>query len=141
MQLNLSTDIALRTLIYLAQKDAPATIAEIAQAFGIVRTHLMKVVMIMAAQGLVLSERGRNGGIRLACDPKQIRIGDVVQQMEPDMRLVFCMHEEANAEDCPLLPSCKLRKAFTRGQQALLESLNASTLSDLLPARINRHKP
>ena len=34
MQLMVSTDIALRTLIYLGQKKAPATIQEVATAFG-----------------------------------------------------------------------------------------------------------
>lgn len=45
MQLNLSTDIALRTLIYLGQKGESATIAEVSEAYDISKTHLMKVVM------------------------------------------------------------------------------------------------
>ncbi len=135
MQLNLSTDIALRTLIYLGQKGAPATIAEVSGAFDIAKTHLMKVVMTLVAQGLVLSERGRNGGIRLACDAKDIRLGDVVQQMGPCMTLVFCIREDTDDTACPLLPSCRLKKAFSKAQEALLASLNESTLSDLIPRR------
>lgn len=34
------------------------------QSFGIFRTHLMKVAMALVAEKLLLSERGRNGGIR-----------------------------------------------------------------------------
>jgi Rrf2 family nitric oxide-sensitive transcriptional repressor len=141
MQLNLSTDIALRTLIYLGQKDAPATIAEVSAAFGIAKTHLMKVAMTLAAQGLVISERGRNGGIRLARDAARIRIGDVVQTMEPGMALVYCMRPDADESDCPLLPNCKLKKTFAKAQKALFNSLNESALSDLLPAKPLRVKP
>ncbi|GAB4119429.1 MAG: Rrf2 family transcriptional regulator [Sideroxydans sp.] len=135
MQLNLSTDIALRTLIYLGQKNAPATIAEIAEAFGIVKTHLMKVVMMLVAANLVSSERGRNGGIRLARAANEIRIGEVVQVMEPGMALVFCMKEDASDDDCPLLPSCKLRKVFVKAQKSLLATLNETTLANLLGSK------
>ncbi len=140
MQLNLSTDIALRTLIYLGQKGESATIAEVADAFGIVKTHLMKVVMTLVAQGLVISVRGRNGGIRLARDPATIRIGDVVQKMEPGMALVYCMRPDADETDCPLLPNCKLKKTFGKAQKAFLAALNESVLSDLLSNRPIRKK-
>ncbi len=140
MQLNLSTDIALRTLIYLGSKDAPATIAEVSAAFGIARTHLMKGVMTLVAQVLVISERGRNGGIRLARDDAAIRIGDVVQKMEPGMALVYCMRPDAAETDCPLLPGCKLKKTFGKAQKAFLSALNESALSDLLPARTLKPK-
>lgn len=143
MQLNLSTDIALRTLIYLGQKGAPATIAEVAEAFDIAKTHLMKLVMTLVAEGLLISERGRNGGIRLAREAADIRVGDVVRQMESSMALVYCMRPGASDADCPLLPSCKLKKAFGKAQLAFLASLNESTLNDLLPVKsrlvISRH--
>jgi Rrf2 family nitric oxide-sensitive transcriptional repressor len=82
MQLNLSTDIALRTLIFLGEKGGTATIAEISEAFAIARTHLMKVVMTLVAENLITSERGRNGGIRLARPPAEITVGEVVRVME-----------------------------------------------------------
>lgn len=136
MQLNLSTDIALRTLIYLGQKKGPATIAEVATSFDIARTHLMKVVMALVSAKLVVSERGRNGGIRLARNPREIRIGDVVRIMEPGMALVFCMKDDTNDDDCPLLPGCRLRKLFFKAQKSLLATLDDSTLADLLPVKI-----
>ena len=136
MQLNLSTDIALRTLIYLGQKGEPATIAEIAEAFDIVKTHLMKVVMALVAEGLVTSIRGRNGGILLARAPDAIRIGDVVQLMENSLALLFCMKESARNGECPLLPACRLRKLFFKAQKSFFATLDESTLADLLPVKL-----
>lgn len=133
MQLNLSTDIALRTLIYLGQKDEPATIAEVSDAFDIVKTHLMKVVMQLVAAGVVISERGRNGGIRLARAPAEISIGDVVRLMESNLALLYCMKEDALDDCCPLMPNCRLRKIFFNAQKAFLDTLDTSTLADLLP--------
>lgn len=140
MQLNLSTDIALRTLIYLGQKDAPATIAEVSEAFDIVKTHLMKVVMALVSANLVVSERGRNGGIRLARDARDISIGDVVRLMESNLALLYCMKEEATNDVCPLMPACRLRKLFFKAQLAFLTTLDGSTLADLLPPPIAKRK-
>lgn len=133
MQLNLTTDIALRTLIYLGQKNEPATIAEVSESFDIVKTHLMKVVMQLVAAGVVISERGRNGGIRLARDASEIVVGDVVRLMESNLALVYCMKEDALSDCCPLMPSCRLRKIFFNAQKAFMDTLDGSTLADLLP--------
>lgn len=132
MQLNLSTDIALRTLIYLGQKDANATIAEVAEAFDIAKTHLMKVVMALVAAELVISDRGRNGGIRLARDAREILVGDVVRLMENNLALVFCLKKGAKNADCPLMPRCRLKKLLYKAQDAFLTTLDGSTLADLL---------
>lgn len=132
MQLNLSTDIALRTLIYLGQKKEPATIAEVSEAFEIVKTHLMKVVMQLVAAGLIVSERGRNGGIRLARDASEIVVGDVVRLMESNLALLYCMKDDATNDVCPLMPKCRLRKVFFKAQSAFLSTLDESTLADLL---------
>ncbi|MDD2915915.1 MAG: hypothetical protein PHP70_11420 [Gallionella sp.] len=45
------TDITLRILIYLGNKGEAAIIQEIADAFDISKTHLMKVVMTLPAAG------------------------------------------------------------------------------------------
>jgi Rrf2 family nitric oxide-sensitive transcriptional repressor len=132
MQLMLSTDIALRTLIYLGKKNEPATIQEVAEAFEISKTHLMKVVMTLVSAGLLASERGRNGGIRLAQEARNISVGDVVRLMEANLALVVCMKEEATNDVCPLLPSCRLKKVLGKAQDAFFDSLDQSTLADLL---------
>ncbi len=132
MQLNLSTDIALRTLIYLGQKGEPATITEVSEAFDISKTHLMKVVMALVAANLVTSERGRNGGIRLALDAQDISVGSVVRLMESNLALVICMKEDATNDVCPLMPRCRLRKLFYKAQNAFLTTLDGSSLADLL---------
>ncbi len=132
MQLMVSTDIALRTLIYLGQKKAPATIQEVATACNISKTHLMKVVMTLVGANLLVSERGRNGGIRLALDVRDISVGAVVLLMENNLALVACMKEEAALCSCPLLPRCRLKGAFQGALGAFFVSLDQSTLADLI---------
>jgi Rrf2 family transcriptional regulator, nitric oxide-sensitive transcriptional repressor len=66
MRLTLHTDFALRVLIQVALKDGTlTTIKDIAQAFNISKTHLMKVVNDLSQKGYLDTVRGRNGGVRL----------------------------------------------------------------------------
>ncbi|BBI99854.1 hypothetical protein FGKAn22_15470 [Ferrigenium kumadai] len=132
MQLMVSTDIALRTLIYLGQKNATATIQEVATACNISKTHLMKVVMTLVGANLLVSERGRNGGVRLALEPRDLSIGTVVRLMENNLALVVCMKGDAPTDSCPLLPRCRLKGVFSQAQDAFLASLDQSSLADLL---------
>jgi len=132
MQLMLSTDIALRTLIYLGQKQEVATIQEVADCCNTSKTHLMKVVMALVAANFLVSERGRYGGIRLAATPDSIVIGDVVRLMESNLALVACMKEEAPDDVCPLRPHCRLTKTFKQALDAFFNALDKTTLADLL---------
>ncbi len=132
MQLMMSTDIALRTLIYLGQKRGPATIQEVADCCNTSKTHLMKVVMTLVAANFLASERGRNGGIKLAVEPGKIIIGDVVRLMESNVALVACMKEDKPRDVCPLQPRCRLTKALGNALDAFFNSLNKTSLADLL---------
>jgi Rrf2 family nitric oxide-sensitive transcriptional repressor len=132
MQLTLSTDIALRTLIYLGRKNDFATIQEVADAFNISKTHLMKVVMTLVAENFLISERGRNGGIRLATDASNIPISSVVRLMENSIALVPCMKPDAPRDECPLQPNCRLQNVLRQAKRAFFTSLEQSSLADIL---------
>jgi Rrf2 family transcriptional regulator, nitric oxide-sensitive transcriptional repressor len=130
MQLTVSSDSALRTLIYLGQKKAPATIAEVAEACGVAKSSLMKVVMTLVSANLVASERGRTGGISLALDAKDISVGSVIRLMENSLALVDCMKDSPSS--CPLLPKCRLKRILYEAQESFFATLDNKSLADLL---------
>lgn len=132
MQLTLSTDIALRTLIYLGRKNDFATIQEVADANNISKTHLMKVVMALVAENFLVSERGRNGGIRLATDARSISISAVVRLMENSIALVPCMKLQGPQDECPLQPDCRLQSVLRQAKRAFFTSLEQNSLADIL---------
>jgi Rrf2 family transcriptional regulator, nitric oxide-sensitive transcriptional repressor len=133
MRLTLWTDYALRTLIYLGAKgDRLSTIAEIAESFGISKTHLMKVVNKLAQQGYVEALRGKGGGIRLARRADEINVGAVVRETEEDFAVMACL---ADAGFCRITGCCILRNALREATQAFLQTLEAYTLADLLVPR------
>ncbi len=130
MRLTVYTDFSLRLLMYLAVKeDGLATIAEVAESYGISRNHLMKVAHQLGLAGYVTSVRGKNGGLRLARAAETIVLGDVVRRTEPDLALVPCFHPVD--APCAIWPKCVLREAMQNALETFLETLDGYTLADL----------
>jgi Rrf2 family transcriptional regulator, nitric oxide-sensitive transcriptional repressor len=130
MRVTRYTDYSLRVLIYLGLKGSDrSTIREISEAYQISRNHLMKVVQKLASLGYIDSVRGVGGGLTLACPPPQIRIGDVVHDMEPDLALVECMRP---SNECVITPACKLKSMLARARESFFIVLNEYTLADIL---------
>ena len=72
MQLTRFADYSLRALIYLAQREGlNTTIADIASAHRISKSHLMKVIHNLAKQGYVRTTRGKGGGISWRTHPRK----------------------------------------------------------------------
>jgi len=134
MQLTRYTDYSLRVLIYLAvhQKEL-ATIEEIANAYGISRAHLMKIVHQLGLAGYLETVRGRGGGLRLARAPEKICIGEVVRHTEESMALVECF--DARTSHCRIEPVCELRTVLKDALEAFLRTLDGYTLADLAVRR------
>lgn len=134
MHITSYTDYSLRVLIYLAslEDDRLATIQEIAEAYGISRNHLMKVVHQLNRKRYIETVRGKNGGMRLHLKPEAINIGVLVREMEPDMELVECFSPE-NA--CVITPACGLKGILAEALQAFLTTLDQYTLADVLKPR------
>lgn len=132
VRLTVYTDYSLRTLMYLGVrgKDHLATIQEIADAYQISKNHLMKVTYDLGQLGYIETIRGRGGGIRLAFEPEQINIGEVVRKTEDDFHLVECFNPENNL--CKISPECRLKFALQEALNAYLAVLDTYTLADVL---------
>src|SRR5690606_39189856 len=85
MKLSLYSDYALRVMMHLATKtDGLASVAEIANLYGVSHHHLMKIVQDLGRSGFVETFRGRNGGIRLARPAGEISLAALVRHTEGD---------------------------------------------------------
>lgn len=131
MRLTQYTDFSLRVLIYLGLKrGSRSTIKEISEAYDISRNHLMKVVQQLVAHGYLKSTRGAGGGLRLQGEPKDINLGKVVRDMEPDFGVVECFRPENR---CIITPACRLPAMLSKALDAFHGVLDQYTLADLLP--------
>lgn len=133
MQLSLHSDYALRILMVLAASGRRLSVDDVARQFGISRNHLAKVAQELQAQGLIATMRGRNGGMELARDPKEIVVGDVVRRFERLDGFVSCLGMEAAG--CTVNGVCGLKPALSGALEAFLTHLDTYRLADLTPNR------
>ena len=90
------------------------------------RNHMVKIINQLSRVGLVTAVRGKNGGIRLGKPANQIRIGDVVRQLEP-LSLVNC-----SSDFCHITPACRLKQVLNQAVQSFLNELDNYTLADMV---------
>ncbi len=132
MRLTTMTDYALRLLIHLGRhRERLCTTAEIAHAYGISEAHLTKITHLLGRAGWIETVRGKGGGMRLAREPADIRLGALVRSVEPDFHLVECLGHDNR---CLLSGQCRLTGIFSDALAAFCQTLEAHTLAELLPA-------
>jgi Rrf2 family nitric oxide-sensitive transcriptional repressor len=132
MRLTVFTEYSLRVLMVLASRTRElVTIADIAGAFDISHAHLMKVTHALGKTGWVETVRGRNGGMRLAVDPRKLKLGDAVRAIEEDFGLVECLGKHNR---CVLVESCGLETAIQLALESFFRELDRYTLADLVVA-------
>lgn len=130
MKLTVFTNYALRTLMFAAMREAQFTrVQEIADAFGISRSHLVKCVHQLGTWGYLENVRGRGGGFRLSKPANQITVGEIVRLTEDTLELVECFNSTTNR--CPLIEACRLSRAFKRAFQSFIDELDTITIADI----------
>ena len=135
MRLTQWTDYTLRVLMYCAACDGraqPVTITEVAESYGISRSHLTKIVQQLAAASLLETTRGRGGGMRLMRPAAEINVGAVVRDTETDFSLVECFDSATN--QCRLSSHCRLQSLLGEAMNSFFAVLDRYTLADLLVA-------
>lgn len=128
MELNLHTDLGLRSLLVLAARHPDrVSAAEIAERHRVSFAHVQKVVQALQRHGFVHTHRGRGGGIELARPADQLTVGAVVRALEP-LALVECF--DPARDRCVLSGACGLAGALHRAREAFLRELDGVTLAD-----------
>jgi Rrf2 family nitric oxide-sensitive transcriptional repressor len=130
MRITNYTTYAIRTLMFAALHDDRLCQAqEVADAFGISKSHLVKCVHQLGQWGFLQCVRGRNGGFRLAMPASEIAIGAVVRKTEDTLDLVECF--DATTNSCPLISCCHLSKALQKATAAFIAELDSLSIADV----------
>lgn len=134
---------ALKALLELA--DDPLrwrSCTDLAAAQDLPEALLEQVLLQLRRAGMLSARRGRLGGYRLSCSARAIAVVEVVLLMEPASQTALAdgrTHDldgprgAGPGQRPPLPPSAQVTRALERRlQQALLRSLEAVSLEDLL---------
>jgi Rrf2 family transcriptional regulator, nitric oxide-sensitive transcriptional repressor len=131
MHLTTFTDYSLRVLIFVAAQPVErATIAEVAQGFGISENHLTKVVHFLGKAGFLANVRGRGGGLRLARPAAAINLGDIVRRAEGALKPAECFDPVTNA--CVITGACRLKDVLGDAVEAFYAVLDGHSLADIV---------
>lgn len=127
---------ALRVMIDLAQNgtDHVVSLKDIAQRQNISMKYLEMIVSLLNKGEMVISQRGKSGGYRLAKQPSEYTVGSILKLTEGTLAPVMCLEEGAKtcerASQCVTLPLWKKLDTLIDGY---LESV---TLEDLLNGNV-----
>ncbi|MGY0006330.1 RrF2 family transcriptional regulator [Micromonospora sp. I033] len=127
MKLNRSTDMALRIAMLTAASPARTTVDELATQLALPRSHVAKVVQRLQRLGVLVTIRGRSGGVAFAEHAGELTVGHVVRAFEGNDEVVNCEQPA-----CPLVAGCRLRGQLRRAQAAFLAVLDGVRLGDLV---------
>jgi len=131
MQITRQAEYAIRTLLELASLSPGEVLASkvISERQEIPEDFLKKIVQLLSLSGLVVTQRGTQGGVKLAKPKDQITIADVIAAVEGPLAINPCL---APGYTCKNMKTCPVRPVLARAQKAFIAELKKETLADLL---------
>jgi Rrf2 family protein len=137
LALTKKTGYALVAMGHLSELDrgALASAREIADLFDLSVSLLMNVLKKLASAGYVESVRGAHGGYRIAVDPEEISLADLVGVLEGPVRLAECVTEVAGNDaecTCQVMANCPVADPVHRVQRKLKDFLASVTLGEVV---------
>lgn len=126
-QVSMKTQYAIRALVHLARTDSDCA-ARIAETEHIPVKYLEGILNQLKLSGFIVSDRGRAGGYHLAKQAQCVRMIDVVQATDGDVRPVECIEDK---QVCALGSTCMPRKFWLGLKTAVDDYLASVTLAEL----------
>ena len=136
MRITAKVDYAVRALVELAAADGPLKAEEIAERQHIPVRFLLNILGRLTLAGLTESRRGSEGGYRLALDPVDISIADVIRAVEGPLADVHDMPPEEL--DYPQ-PAAPLRDVWLATRAALRRILERVSVADIAAGTLPAH--
>lgn len=133
MQLNMTTDYAVRILLYLGMTNRVTSSGEIAEEMAIPANYVPNIIKKLRDRGLVNAKYGPKGGYELGKDAGTISLLDVVQTMEGAIRISRELKDDDNsARNVPAQQA--VQSAYQDIQDGLEKSLGDKTIGQLVAA-------
>ncbi len=130
MKLSKASDYALVLLSRLADESEGKWISarEVAETIGIPQSFLGNIIHQLVQAGILISQRGSHGGVKLSRSPGEITIGQVLEATADRMNLVECMDQPGA---CPIEGNCDVRAFWSITHELVLAALKHITLKDI----------
>lgn len=128
---------SIRALQYLATRYGKGFVplSEIVADQNIPAKFLTVILSEFSRTGIVATQRGRDGGYRLALAPVDIRYGDIIRLTRGSLALVPCASRFAHekCKNCVAEEECGLRRLMLQVRDETAAILDRITLADPIP--------
>ena len=132
MRVSKSEEYGLRLVMSLATSGDQMTIRELAEREDLPDTTVAKIVGRLKRAGLVVSERGRNGGYTLTRAADEISLGNVVSAFEGEVfSSDFCRTMSPGDGPCAKSTNCGLRPVWRGLRNVIGDFLDGITVADI----------
>ncbi len=131
MKISTKGRYALRVMIDLALNSNENFIAlkEIAKRQDITVKYLEQIVALLNKAGFLETARGNSGGYKLAKEPKDYIVGDILRATEGDLAPIICLTEDGV---CQRKQMCKTYSFWKGLDDVINDYIDSKTLEDLL---------
>lgn len=123
---------ALRFLVYLAQNKGKGyiTTQELADEQEVSRKYAERLMASLSHGGFVSAQHGVGGGYRIAVNPEDCRVSDVLAAMDEELAPVSCLSCEPNT--CPRAGKCPTLPMWKKLGKVINDFFDGITLADLM---------
>jgi Rrf2 family transcriptional regulator, cysteine metabolism repressor len=124
---------ALHALAYLGTRAAGCWVRsdDIAEASGVPRPYLLRLLARLGEAGLVVTKRGAGGGYALARPPAEIDLCSVMRAVDGPVAPLACVSLNYH-RPCPMEGCCRVRERLhERLRDAVLGALAQVSVADL----------
>ncbi|MBK8178100.1 MAG: Rrf2 family transcriptional regulator [Planctomycetes bacterium] len=136
LQLTKRSEYALIALVHMVDREGEVTsVRELCERYPLPKRLVAEVLKDLSHAGLVISQRGAQGGYSLAQAAESITLGQIVGAIEGAPALTNC-DSIASTRDggCEVHPVCPIRSPVERVREHLWRLFEATTLRSLVPA-------
>ena len=136
MHIPAKVDYGIRALLTLAAAGVPQTADVLAGEQGLPPRFLGAILADLRRAGLVASQRGAEGGYRLARHPGDITLADVIRALDGPLAEVRGFRPEATTYDGA---AEHLQQVWVAVRASLRSVLEKVTLADVVSGDLPRH--
>ena len=137
MKISTKGRYALRLMVDLAEHKDNGFIAlkDVAKRQNISKKYLEQIVPVLNGAGLLATNRGNRGGYKLAKEPKEYTVGDILRITEGSIAPVSCLDSEVNP--CERKNFCQTLYVWEGLYKVVNEYLDGITVQDIAPNQNN----
>jgi Rrf2 family cysteine metabolism transcriptional repressor len=135
MIISKKTDYALRVILELAVSKKKLRIKDISKKQKIPFKFLQQLVLQLHSLGYIETYRGKNGGIVLVKEPKDINLKDFILSFEGTLAPIGCVETKS----CSEIQSCVLYPIWVEVEDKIKSILEKITIKDVVDKYLTSH--